>query len=126
MMEKMATRIYLIKFDNEKNRMIVEVFAKTPQKKEVLSGEAWLGRTRRDERGWLRKPRRMLVGEWSKLTPCAVCGRKGYAEWWTPDEEWQKYVSPEFRNTSVCILCFKEFVKNSRESRALTEVAEPV
>lgn len=81
-----------------------------------------------EEEGWLTKPERMSEEEWLKMTPCAVCGRRGWDEWTVPDEEWLKYVPLEYQDKEVCRVCYEGFkrIKKPRErvEKLLGEIRE--
>ena len=61
------------------------------------------------EEGWLIKPEWMSEEEWVKLTPCAVCGRRGWDEWAVSDEAWKRYVPLKYQDKEVCRVCYKRF-----------------
>jgi len=59
--------------------------------------------------GWLVKPEWMSQEEWLKMTPCAVCGRRGWDEWAVSDEEWKRYVPLEYQDKEICRVCYERF-----------------
>ncbi len=61
------------------------------------------------EEGWLVKPEWMSEEEWLKMTPCAVCGRRGWDEWAVSDKEWKRYVPLKYQDKEVCLVCYERF-----------------
>lgn len=53
--------------------------------------------------------RKTIEKEWLKMTPCAVCGRRGWDEWAVSDEEWKRYVPLKYQDKEVCRVCYERF-----------------
>jgi len=68
--------------------------------------------------GWLVKPVWMSQEEWLKMTPCAVCGRRGWDEWAVSDEEWKRYVPLEYQDKEICRVCYERFKQIKRETKS--------
>ena len=92
-------------------------------RKTIILREPLLARLERKRRGslvetegWLVKPEWMSQEEWLKMTPCAVCGRRGWDEWAVSDEEWKRYVPLEYQDKEVCRVCYERF-KRIREAK---------
>ena len=56
--------------------------------------------------GYLSKPEWMSIFEWLRCTPCAICGRRYWEPWSTPDEDWARFIPEKYQHQEVCECCY--------------------